>query len=67
MRPDELILYTNYQGTVRPNQEYSSSEWATTAKSNIQSLYKVQNQVFCIITGTKKSTSLQYMEKVTGT
>ena len=42
---NEQILKTMYQGTVRPTMEYSSSTWATTAKTNQQTLDKVQNRL----------------------
>ena len=39
---DEQNLKTSYKGTVRPNLEYSSSAYATTAKGNLLSLDKVK-------------------------
>ena len=40
----EKILKTVYRGKVRPQLEYGSSAWSTTAKTNQQALDKVQNQ-----------------------
>jgi hypothetical protein len=60
---NKKILKTIYQGTVRPAMEYSSSTWATTAKTNQHTLDKVQNQALCIITGATKSTPIAFMKK----
>ncbi|XP_052213548.1 uncharacterized protein LOC127832237 [Dreissena polymorpha] len=63
---NEHILKTVYRGTVRPQLEYSSPTWSTTAKSNRQALDKIQNQALRIITGATKSTPIAFMEKITG-
>ncbi|XP_052257940.1 uncharacterized protein LOC127862720 [Dreissena polymorpha] len=63
---NEHILKTVYQGTVRPQLEYSSPTWSSTAKSNRQALDKIQNQALRIMTGATKSTPIAFMEKITG-
>ena len=55
---NEHILNTVYEGSVRPVLEYSSTVWSTTAKTNQQSLDKIQNQALRIITGAMKSTPI---------
>ena len=59
---NEQILKTVYEGSVRPVREYSSTAWSTTAKTNQQSLDKIQNQALRII-GAMKSTSIPFMEQ----
>jgi len=49
---NEHILKTVYEGSVRP-----------TAKTNQQSLDKIQNQAMRIITGAMKSTSIAFTAK----
>ena len=44
-----------YEGSMRPVLEYSSTAWSTTAKTNQQSLDKIQNQALRIITGAIRS------------
>ena len=60
---NEQILKTVYEGSVRPVLEYSSTAWSTTAKTNLQSLDKIQHQALRIITGTMKFTPIAFMEK----
>ena len=48
-----------------PVLEYSSTAWSTTAKTNQQSLDKIQNQAIRIITGAMKSTPITFMEQTT--
>ena len=59
---NEQILKAVYEGSVRPVLEYSSTAWPTTAKTNQQSLDKIQNQALRII-GAMKSTSIPFMEQ----
>ena len=47
----ENILKTVYQGVERPHLEYGSTAWASSAKSHLQNLHRVQNQALKIITG----------------
>ena len=56
---------TVYEGSVRPVLEYSSTAWSTTAKTNKQSLDKIQNQALRIITGAMKSTAITFIEQTT--
>ena len=58
---NEQILKTVYEGSVRPVLEYSSSALSTIAKTNQQSLDKIQNQALRIM----KSTSITFMEQTT--
>ena len=62
---NEQILKTLYEGSVRPVLEYSSTAWSTTAKTNQQSLDKIQNQALRIITGSMQSTPFTFMEQTT--
>ena len=62
---NEQIIKTVYEGSVRPVLEYISTSWSTTAKTNQQSLYKIQNQTLSIITGALKSTPITFMEQTT--
>ena len=62
----EKILKTVYQGTVRPHLEYGSTAWSTTAKTNQQTLDKVQIQALRLITGAMRSTPITEMERLTG-
>ena len=64
---DEQNLKTSYQGTVRPNLQYSSSAKATTAKYNRLSLNKAQIQALRIITGATKSTIKEHQTPSPGT
>ena len=50
---------------MRPVLEYSSPAWSTTAKTNQQSLDKIQNQALRIISGAMKSTPITFMEQTT--
>ena len=61
----EKILRTIYLGTVRPNLEYGSTAWMSSAKTSQQRLDKVQNQALRLITGAMKSTPIKAMEEVT--
>ena len=54
---NEQILKTVYEGSVRPVLEYSSTAWSTTAKTNQQSLDKIQKQALRIITHPSHSWS----------
>ena len=63
---NQKTLKTVYQGSVRPHLEYGATAWSTAAKTNIQSIDKVQNQALRIITGSMKSTPIVAMEEVTG-
>ena len=60
---NEQILMTVYKGSVRPILGYSSTAWSTTAKTNQQSLDKIQNQALLIITGAMKSTPDPFVQK----
>ncbi|KAK7101835.1 hypothetical protein V1264_020159 [Littorina saxatilis] len=62
---NEKILKTVYQGTIRPHLEYGSTAWSTSAKTNLQTLDRVQNQALRLITGAMKSTPIKEMEKLT--
>jgi len=62
---NEQILKTVYEGSVRHVLEYSSTAWSTTAKTNQQSLDKIQTQALRIITGAMKSTPITFMEQTT--
>ena len=62
---NEQILNTVYEGSVRPVLEFSSTTWSTTAKTNQQSLDKIQNRALRIITGAMKSTPITFMEQTT--
>ena len=62
---NEQILKTVYEGSVRPILEYSSTAWSTTAKTNQQSLDKIQNQALRMITGAMKSTPITFMKQTT--
>ena len=59
---NEQILKTVYEGTARPVLDYSSTAWSTTAKTNQQSLDKIQKQALRIMTGAMKSTPITFME-----
>ena len=50
---------------MRPVLEYSSTALSTTAKTNQQSLDKIQNQALRIITGAMKSTPITFIEQTT--
>ena len=63
---NQKTLKTVYQGSVRPHLEYGATAWSTAAKTNLQSIDKVQNQALRIITGAMKSTPIAAMEEVTG-
>ena len=63
---NERTLRTVYEGSIRPHLEYGSAAWSTTAKSNLQTMDKVQNQALRLITGAMRSTPIQAMEKTTG-
>ena len=58
------LLRNVYQGTIRPHLEYGSTSWATSAKTNLQTLDKVQNQALRLITGAMRTTPIQEMEKL---
>ena len=58
-------LKTLYQGAVRPVLEYASSAWSSTAKTNLATLDKVQNQALRIVTGAMKTTPIAAMESTT--
>ena len=63
---NQKTLKTIYQGSVRPHLEYGAAAWSTAAKTNLQSIDKVQNQALRIITGAMKSTPIVAMEEITG-
>ena len=63
---NERIMKTVYEGAIRPQLEYGSTAWSTSAKTNQQALDRVQNQALRLITGAMKTTPIQAMEKVTG-
>ena len=62
---NERILKSIYQGTIRPHLEYGSTAWSTSAKTNLQTLDRVQNQALRLITGAMRSTPISEMEKLT--
>ena len=63
---NERTLRTVYEGSIRPHLEYGSAAWSTTAKTNLQTMDKVQNQALRLITGALRSSPIQAMEKATG-
>ena len=63
---NERTLRTVYEGSIRPRLEYRSAAWSTTAKTNLQTMDKLQNQALRLITGTLRSTPIHAMEKATG-
>ena len=62
---NQKTLKTVYQGSVRPHLEYGATAWSTAAKTNLQSIDKVQNQALRIITGAIKSTPIVAMDTTT--
>ena len=62
---DASTLKRLYTGRVRPVLEYGMAAWGTTAKTNMDTMSKVQNQAARIITGSMRSTPIQELETFT--
>ena len=63
---DHHTLKKLYIGRVRPVAEYGITAWATAAKSNFDSISRIQNQSQRLITGAMRSTPIKQMEEITG-
>ena len=57
------VLKQLYTGSVRPVMEYATTSWGTAAKTNCQTLDKVQNMGLRIILGAMKTTPIKEMER----
>ena len=63
---DHHTLKKLYIGRVRPVAEYGITVWATAAKSNFDSISRIQKQSQRLITGAIRSTPIMQMEEITG-